>query len=125
MKNRLTFLLAVLIVSVTLCAFPVKADEDQFSFEILHHGVAFDHFDTTAAVESPPDPTLHPISHFEPSRINLSGGFNAGIDVNGFPVIVAPSSPESIPVANKNNQTEVLNQVRQVLIDSKLAVAPE
>lgn len=125
MKNTLLILaLALAFIAGLLCNFPAHANEtDDFSTGTLNHGIAFDHTDTFASINFN-DPPL-PVSHFEPGRINLSDVNNAGINVNGLPVIVQPSSVPEIPEATTENQVEVLNQMRRVLIDAKLATVPE
>lgn len=127
MKNKLTLIIAFFTFAAIFCAFPAKADEDQFSSEILHHGIPFDHYDFfaeahTCSPTNPCDPV--PLTHFEPGYLRLTK-LNAGIEINGHPVIVQPQDVPTIPVATAENQVEVLNQIRDAMIAAKLANAPE
>lgn len=100
-------------------------ENDDFSTGTLNHGLEYDYLDTTADAESPFNPLLHPSSHYKPNRIDLYNGENPGFGVNGRSVIVQPLDIPTLPEASTENYVVVLNQIRQVLIDSNLAQAPD
>lgn len=125
MKIRLLLVAAFTVVLVIgIPCFTTKANgPDAFSMDVLNHGTAFDHIDFSAPEGlngSPPNP----LTHFEPGYLRLIGE-NSRITINGASVITQPANVPEIPEATTENQAAVLNQIRQVLIDSKLAVAPE
>jgi hypothetical protein len=122
-KLLVTLVIALAFILGTLCNFHVEANEaDDFSTGTLDHGLQFQHYNIFAPIGTSNDPP-NPRSVFEPGKIQLTGEF-AELTINRGIVVTRPPELPEIPEATAENQVEVLNQIRQVLTDAKLAVEP-
>lgn len=128
---RVTGAICAVLLTLALAGSSPQATattEDDFTANVLSHGAEFVHYDSFAAETSPPPPIHqgHRVSVFNPGVIDLDG-VGAGITIGGESVVTQPTNHRmvSIPIADGENNTEVLNAIRSVLIDRGLVVAPE